>query len=154
MTVAASARRFGPRHPLGLVIFGIALVVVAKTLASFASRIQPYLVIHYDWRLELALVLGQVAFQWAFMVRRPRDEKISYAWVLIFVSSLGAILLWPLLAFGGGLAALGNVTYFFAVVGVMFAVHWLLVVRHGLPRWLCASWVLYRLFLLAFLVRW
>jgi hypothetical protein len=152
--VIARARPFGLRGVVGAIVFVVALLVIARTLASFATRIAPYLAVHYDWRLEIALVLGQVAFQWAFMFRRPRQEKLSYAWILICISGVGAILLWPLLAFGGGASLLVTLGWFFGVVGIMFGVHWLLVVRHDLPKWLCASWVLYRLLLLAFVVRW
>lgn len=158
MVVAAEKKkpsRFGPRGlVVSVVVFAVALVTIAKTLAAFATIIERYLAVHYDWRLEIGMVMGQIAFQWVFMFRRPRDEKLSYAWILVCISGLGAVLLWPLLVFGKGLAPLHAVAYFFAVVGVMFVAHWGLVSRHALPKWLCATWVLYRLLLLTFLVRW
>jgi hypothetical protein len=135
-------------------VFLIALVVIAKTLAAFAMIIQSYLALHYDYRLEIGMVSGQVLFQWAFLWRRSWEEKLSYAWILIAVSALGAALLWPLLLLFPGARPPFAIAYFFAVVGVMFAAHWLLVARCALPKWLCATWVLYRLFLLAVLVRW
>lgn len=105
-------------------------------------------------------MLGQVAFQWAFLLRHPREQKLSYAWILIAISSLGAILLWPMLALIAWTTAFARASvlfplgWFFAVVGIMFVVHWRLVVRVHLPKWLCATWVIYRLCLLVFLVRW
>jgi hypothetical protein len=149
------ARSFGLRGIGGALVFGAAVLVIARTLAAFALRIEEVLSVRYDWRLEIAFVLGQVAFQWAFLLRRPRAEKLSYAWVLIAVSSLGAALLWPLVALErGALPLLGNLGWFFAVVGVMFAFHWLLVVRYRLPKRLCVTWVVYRLLLLVFVARW
>jgi hypothetical protein len=151
---ATSPPRFGPRGGLAVVAFVIPLVLIAKTLAAFAAIIQGYLAVHYDYRLEIGMVTGQVLFQWAFLWRRPREEKYSYAWILIAVSALGAALLWPLLLVAPEATPLVAIAYFFGVVAVMFVVHWVLVVRHALPKWLCATWVLYRLFLLAVLVRW
>ncbi len=151
----SSPSRFGPRGVVvSVVVFAVALVTIAKTLAAFATIIERYLAVHYDWRLEVGMVMGQIGFQWAFMFRRPREEKLSYAWILVCISSLGAVLLWPLVLFGNGVAPLRAIAYFFAVVGVMFVAHWVLVSRYALPKWLCATWVLYRLFLLGFLVRW
>src|SRR4051812_3554198 len=108
-------KAFGPRGVLGVILFFALVAVIAHTLAAFASRIEPYVSVHYDWRLELGLVTGQVLFQWAFLLRRPRDEKLSYAWILVAVSSLGAVLLLPLLAFVPvTVPRLANVAWFFA----------------------------------------
>lgn len=147
-------RPFGPRGFLAAAGFAAAVVAIALTLSSFASRIQPYLSVRYDWTLELALVLGQVLFQWSFLLRRPREEKVSYAWIVIAVSALGSALLWPLLLLvPPSVPRLVNVAWFFAVVGVMFAVHYVLVVRHHLPKRLCVTWVVYRLLILVFVVK-
>ncbi len=146
--------RFGPRGVAAVGAFLIALVVIAKTLAAFAAIIETYLAVHYDYRLEIGMVTGQVLFQWALLRQKPREDKLSYAWILIAVSALGAILLWPLLVFVPGATPLAAIAYFFGVVGIMFAVHWVLVSRYALPSWLCATWVLYRLLLLVVLVRW
>ena len=146
--------RFGPRGIPGAAVFVIALFVIAKTLAAFAAILQSYLAVHYDYRLELGMVTGQALFQLAFLWRWPREDKLSYAWILIAVSGLGAVLLWPLLAFVPRATPLVATAYFFGVVGIMFVVHFALVGRYALPKRLCATWVLYRLFLLAVLVRW
>ena len=148
---------FGPRGAVAVLLVVVALAGVARTLAAFATLIAGYLAVHYDWRLELGMVTGQVVFQWTLLFREPREDKLSYGLILMAVSSLGAALLWPLLLlahFAHAPSPLVAVAYFFAVVAVMFAVHWVLVARAALPTWLCATWVLYRLFLLAVLVRW
>ncbi len=151
----SQAPPFGPRGLFAAILSATLVGIIAMTLAAFATRIEPYLAVHYDWRLEIGLVTGQVLFQWCFLLRRSRQEKYSYAWIVISVSSLGALLLWPLLAFVPRSAPpLANVAWFFAVVGVMFAVHYGLVVRHRLPKHVCITWVVYRLLILAFIVRW
>lgn len=131
------------------------IAVIAKTLAAFAGIIQPYLAIHYDLRFELGMVIGQVLFQWCVLWRRPWGERLDYALILVGVSGLGAALLWPLLLWNhlAPLTPLAAVAYFFAVVGVMFLAHWKMVQRAGLPLILCATWVVYRLFLLLAVVK-
>ena len=134
----------------------IAIVGIATTLARFARIIQPYLAIDYDLRFELGMVVGQILFQWIVLAKQTWADRLECAAVLLAVSALGATLLWPLLAYHAAspVVPLVAVAYFVGVVGVMFVVHWRLVVRAGLPIHLCLTWVLYRLFLLSGIVRW
>jgi hypothetical protein len=151
------ATSFGPRSfGASVVTLVIAVALVAETLSAFAGMIQRYLRVHYDARLEVGMVVGQVLFQWAFLARRSWDERFSYGWILLAVSGLGALLLLPIIALGPRLSFGSQelVIAFFAVVGVMFMVHWRLVLKYALPTWLCGTWVLYRLLLLLVLVRW
>ncbi len=129
-----------------------AVLFVGKTLAAFAAIIQAHLSIHYDVWFEIGMVVGQVLFQWLFMLRRTWKERLDYALILFFVSTLGAILLWPLLLWNRSSVpiALG---WFFTVVGIMFAAHWVLVARRRLPKLLCATWVLYRVLILLVIVK-
>ena len=133
----------------------VAIALIAKTLSGFAAIVQPYLAIQYDLWFELGMVVGQVLFQWCVLWSRSWRERIDYAIVLIMVSSLGAVLLWPLLA----LNRLAPVTvpvavgWFLVVVAAMFSVHWRLVLRAKLPAALCATWVVYRVLLLLVIVK-
>jgi hypothetical protein len=138
-----------------IVIVPVATVAIAKTLAGFASIIQEHLAIQYDFWFELGMVVGQVLFQWCVLWRRSWRERLDYALILLFVSGLGSVLLWPLLllnhvAQASHLVAVG---YFFVVVGVMFAAHWKLVVKSALPTILCATWVIYRLLILGVVLK-
>jgi hypothetical protein len=136
-------------------LISIATFVIAKTLSSFALIIQQYLAIKYDLWFELGMVVGQVVFQWCVLWRRSWRERYDYALILIAISSLGAVLLWPLLLMNHISPASPRVAigYFFIVVGIMFAVHWMLVVRAKLPKIVCATWVVYRLLILAFILK-
>ena len=134
----------------------IALIaLIAPTLAAFARIIQPCLAIHYDLRFELGMVIGQVMFQWCVMWRRTWSERLHYALILIAISGLGAALLWPILLLhhSSPVTPLAALACFFAVVGVTFLAHLKLVHRAGLPLLFCATWVIYRLFLLAIIVK-
>jgi hypothetical protein len=42
------------------------------------------------------MVVGQVLFQWCILWRRSWRERLDYA-LILFVSGLGSVLLWPLL---------------------------------------------------------
>ncbi len=147
-----------PFFPVGwraLLIVPIAIAAVAKTLATFASIVQPYLAIHYDVRFELGMVIGQVLFQWCFLVRKPWTDKLDYAFLLVGISSLGAALLWPLLLWHrfAGVGPDVAVAYFACVVMIMFGVHLRLVKLRRLPGLLSLTWVCYRLIILFVVVR-
>ena len=138
-----------------MLIVPLAIALIAKTLATFALIIQPYLSIRYNLWFELGMVVGQVLFQWCVLWRRPWSEKLDYALILIVVSSLGAALLWPLLLWNhlAPVAPLAAVVYFFSVVGIMFVAHWRIVAQAGLPTVLCATWVVFRLLILVVVLR-
>jgi hypothetical protein len=149
----AGALAFGWKTALAL---PLAALVVAETLTAFAAIIRDHLAIHYDRWFELGMVAGQVVFQWAVLWRRTWSDRLDYAVILVFVSSLGAALLWPLLLWHrvAPVRPLVAVTYFFAVVAVMFAVHVRLVKQAALPLVLCATWVVYRLLILLVVLPW
>jgi hypothetical protein len=144
--------RFGP---YSFLLFAILIPAIGLTLAAFARIIQVYLAITYSLWFELAMVTGQVLFQWVALLRNSWRDRFDYAWILILVSSLGAVLLWPLLAWNAStpVAPFTAVLYFMGVVAVLFAAHAWLVHRVALPLYLCATWVLYRLAILWFAVK-
>lgn len=134
----------------------VVTAVVAATLARFATIVQAYLAVDYDLRIECSMVTGQVLFQWAVLWRRTWAERSDYGVIVLGVSTFGAVLLWPLLAWHAAspVTALAATAYFSVVVGVMFVTHVRLLQRLQLPGHLTVTWVVYRLFLLAVLVRW
>lgn len=140
--------RFGWKTGL---LLPFAALITATTLAGFARIIQDHLAVRYDRWFELGMVTGQVVFQWAVLWRRSWAERLDYAVLLLFVSSLGAALLWPLLVWNESspVRPLAATAYFFAVVAVMFVVHVRLVRQAALPLILCMTWVAYRLIILA-----
>ena len=152
-TTDAREARLAPYFAAVGAVAGIA--IIARTLAAFTRIVQPYLAVHYSVWIEVGMVVGQVFFQWLVMAKRSWPDRLRYAGLLLGVSGLGALLLWPLLL----LDVFAPVTVptaagcFFAIVALMFVVHWHFVGSMKLPRILCATWVVYRLLLLAVLVR-
>jgi hypothetical protein len=133
----------------------IAMVVIARTLAGVAAIIRPYLRVDYDLWFELGMVTGQVVVQWCVLWRRTWAERFDYAGVLVLVSGIGAALLWPLLAWNHHAAVTPwiGVLYFFAVVGIIFAIHIAFVMRMKLPKLLCLTWALYRFAILLYVTK-
>lgn len=133
----------------------VAIALTAKTVSGFAAIVQPYLAVRYDLWFELAMIVGQVLVQWCVLWRRSWRERIDYAILFVMVSSLGAVLLWPLLALDRLVpvtvpVALG---WLLIVVAVMFPVHWALVRRAKLPVALSATWSVYRVLLVLAIVK-
>jgi hypothetical protein len=123
-------------------------------LGSFATIIQEYLAIQYDYSAEALMVMGQVGFQWLFMAKCSWLERKGYAIIALTVSMIGSLLILPLVAYHNFFttSSVWATVYFFIVVGVIFVIHHRLVVRKKLPTILTYTWVLYRLSLLIYLV--
>lgn len=138
------------RTILKLVFF---IAVTAATLNQFALLIAHLLTIDYDWKFELAMVIGQVLFQMIFLWKHSVAEKITYTEALLTVSFIGSILLLPIIVLNHYYPQTDiiNLVYFFGVVSIMFLIHWSKVHRLRLPWWLCFTWVLYRLIILVFI---
>jgi hypothetical protein len=139
--------RLSARHlPLALA----AMFAIARTLAGVAVIIHAYLRVDYDLWFEVGMVTGQVLVQWCILWHRTWRERIDYAGVLLLVSGIGAVLLWPLLLWHhyAPVAPFVALLYFFIVVAVIFAIHVVLVARMKLPTILCVTWALYRLAIL------
>lgn len=126
------------------------ILLSAAVLSSIARMLEGYLRLDYGYAAELAVVSGQVLFQWVFMWNYGVRDKMSYAVAVLSVSLLGSILLLPLVWYSSyntvGPAAV--LVYFFSVVSIMFVVHALLVKNNNWPWYLCGTWVLYRLLVL------
>lgn len=73
------------------------IAFTAFTLGQFSLLIQPFLAIPYDWRLELAIVTGQLVFQFPFIYHKPFAVKWVYFENMLMVSLIGSLLLIPLL---------------------------------------------------------
>lgn len=129
----------------------VSIALIAYSLSRYAELLQPYLRIRYGIWFETGMAVGQILFQSFFIWRTPLATKMDYAVILVGVSLFGSALLWPVLLVGASPSFAG--LYFMGVAGVMFVVHWGLVHRRGLPTRLCFTWMIYRLLILVFVVR-
>ncbi|MBC7487054.1 MAG: hypothetical protein H7282_09925 [Cytophagaceae bacterium] len=133
---------------LGCILF------TAFTLSQFSLLIQSFLAIPYDWKLELAIVTGQLIFQFPFLYRKPFTVKLVYFENMLMVSLIGSLLLIPLLLVNHfyPLPIEAHVVYFAAVVATLFFEHRRRVQRLQLPEYLCYTWILYRVLILPFIL--
>jgi hypothetical protein len=132
----------------------ISIGITAYTLSRFSVLIQSLLSIPYDWRIEMAIVTGQLLFQLLFIWNRPKFEIIRYHYTMLLISLMGSILLWPIIVINifHIQSHITNLIYFFTVVSIMFVVHIQRVKKLQLPTYLCYTWVLYRFIILPFII--
>jgi len=110
--------------------------------------------VRYDYRMEMVMVVGQVAFQWLFILRSSWMAKVRYMLIALTVSMIGSLMLLPLLVYNQFtvVSAFHALCYFFGVVLVIFAIHYVLIKKYDLPRYLMTTWLLYRCLLLILVV--
>lgn len=137
-----------------IVVMLISIGITAYTLSRFSILIQSLLSIPYDWKIEMAIVTGQIIFQVPFIWKKSTFEIIRYQYNMLLISLLGSILLWPIIIINERhiQSQTVNLIYFFSVVSIMFLVHVQRVKKLELPTYLCFTWVLYRLIILPFIV--
>lgn len=142
-----------PMFPRLLIMLGC-IIFTAFTLSQFSQLIQSFLAIPYDWKLELALVTGQLVFQFPFLYRKPFAVKLVYFENMLMVSLIGSLLLIPLLLVNHfyTLPIEVNVIYFALVVATLFFEHRRRIKQLQLPEYLCYTWILYRLLILPFIL--
>lgn len=139
---------------LGLGYLGWCIVISGFALSSFAQIVQRFLSVEYSLVKEMSIVLLQVPFQWLFMAKSTREEKLQYLLIALTVSMVGSVMLLPLIGYHRlyGVSELFALLVFGFVVGAIFLLHSLLIARHSLPRRLAFTWVLYRLLLLGYVL--
>ena len=132
----------------------LCIVITAETLNQFAKLIQHLITITYDWKFELFMVIGQLAFQLPFIFKKTQEQKWNYYFNMLLVSMMGSLLLLALLLFNHFylLSSTLNILYFFAVVLFMFFEHKKRVEQLNLPFYISYTWVLYRFLILIFIL--
>jgi len=138
-----------------IVVMLISIGITTYTLSRFSLLIQSLLSIPYDWKIEVAIVTGQLLFQLPFIWNRSTFEIIRYQYNMLLISLMGSVLLWPIITINEFQVQTirTNLIYFFSVVSIMFLVHMYRVKKLELPTYLCYTWVLFRLLILPFIVQ-
>nr|WP_223845627.1 hypothetical protein [Flavobacterium selenitireducens] len=140
---------FNVRYRVCYLIF--ATILTAITLNAYAGLLPQMKT--SGLHLEITLAFGQIFFQALFLLHKGFRTTLDYAGHLLTVSLMGALLLLPMLI-ASRFVTLGefvSTNYFLLVASAMFIEHFRRVDLLGLPKILCATWVLYRvLFLILF----
>ena len=142
-----------PGFKIATIIFCIG--VTALALNQYAQLIQHLITIKYNWRFELFMVTGMLFFQYPFIYKKTWILKLDYYFNMLLVSLIGSLLLLPLLILNhySNHSDTFNLLYFFTVVLIMFFDHKRRVTKLDLPSLISYTWVLYRIFILIFILK-
>ena len=132
----------------------ICIAVTSFTLSQYATLIRHLITITYNWQFELGMVTGMLFFQYPFIYKKNRGQKLEYYYNMLLVSLLGSLLLIPLLLLNHfyNCSDATNIACFFSVVLLMFFEHKRRVAKLQLPWYISYTWVLYRFIILLFIV--
>ncbi len=135
---------------LKIIIIVICMAVIAITLNQYAQLIQHLIKVKYNWQFELCMVTGMLIFQYPFIYKKKGCLKLDYYFNMLLVSLIGSLLLFPLLLlnFYSNYSDTFNLSYFFAIVLLMFFIHKRRVAVLKLPELISYTWVLYRFIIL------
>ncbi len=143
-------------HTVGFKITAMVIFIAVTVflLSQYALLVGHLITIAYNWQFELFMVMGMFFFQYPFIFKRKRSLKLNYYFNMLFVSFVGALLLIPLLLLNHYSACSDtfHISYFFAVVIMMFFDHKRRVAKLGLPVLISYTWVLYRFIILIFIL--
>jgi predicted DCC family thiol-disulfide oxidoreductase YuxK len=127
-------------------------LITSLVLTQYSSLLGQYIGATNLGR-EFLICAGQMVFQSVLLLAFKKQKEIIFEYLgnMMTVSLLGAILLCPMLFINLVVMSVhpfANMTYFFAIVTFMLYDH---IRRVGLiqaPKWLSATWVLYRILVL------
>lgn len=96
---------------------------------------------------ELLLAMGQILFQALFLIKFDRKTILTYIGNLMTVSLMGSLLLLPIIITNQffKINETHVLLWFGATVLVMLREHFRRVTLLELPKWLTATWVVYRI---------
>lgn len=103
---------------------------------------------------ELLLAVGQIVFQTLFIQKLDKQKQLNYIGNLVTVSIIGSLLLIPILL----LNCYFKLNYFFVlgwfglIVNFMIYEHYRRISLLKLPKYLTATWILYRIIALAIIL--
>ena len=130
----------------------LATLITAAVLYNYSALITTLPVGNFS--RELILAVSQMIFQGMFLIGRDRKITLNYMGNLITVSLMGSLLLLPILLLSGFIAIPQMVIlgWFLLTAAIMFIEHYRRIKLLGLPRYLCFTWVLYRVIALGIIL--
>lgn len=139
--------------------YRLAYIIMVWLLTSLVlveySKLLGTLIPATNFFREFLICGGQVFFQAISITFVTRTKHFDYLGNMMTVSLFGALLLLPALLIGNifsGIPAVIFMLYFMCVVGVMLYEHARRMKLLGLGWWPSASWVIYRLIVLALII--
>ena len=140
---------FNYRYRIAFMLF--ATLITAITLFNYAELLP---IPQGGFGREIALALGQLAFQFIFLYKLDNKTVLNYLGNVMTVSLAGSLLLLPMLSINSfiTLPETANLIWFAITVTLMFIEHYRRVKILELPPYLCFTWVAYRLIALVLIL--
>ncbi|WP_339657476.1 hypothetical protein [Flavobacterium frigidarium] len=105
-----------------------------------------------NWTRELVLAAGQIGFQFLFIQKMKIEEQLNYIGNLVTISLMGSLLLLPILLLQNFVSPIVTLGWFGLTVSLMIAEHYRRTTVLELPKYLTATWILYRIIALAIIL--
>ena len=139
---------FNYKYRIAYLIF--AMLITATVLFKCAQIIPNY--VHASFGKELILASGQLFFQSMFLLKENKITRLTYLGNLMTVSLFGSLLLAPVIILKSyfPINELVTLIWFGLVVTIMFAEHYRRVSLLQVSKYLCLTWVAYRMLALPF----
>jgi predicted DCC family thiol-disulfide oxidoreductase YuxK len=126
-------------------ILYIVFATVFTTIVLFYYAKNIPLIANGNWARELLLALGQIGFQAIFIQKMTKENQLNYLGNLVTISLMGSLLLVPMLILQPLVSTYITLGWFGLTVSVMIAEHYRRTTLLQLPKFLTATWILYRL---------
>lgn len=103
---------------------------------------------------ELLLAIGQIGFQYLFILKLENQKQINYIGNLVTISIIGSLLLLPILLVNPFVIINEYVVlgWFGLTVSLMILEHYKRIKLLGLPKYLTFTWILYRILALTIII--
>ncbi|MBC7861872.1 MAG: hypothetical protein IAF38_02795 [Bacteroidia bacterium] len=142
--------------PMRLIYLFIAWIITSAVLTFYSSLLIKFIGAPNAGR-EFLVCGGQMLFQLMFLsfAKKNKKEIFEYLGNMMSISLGGAILLIPMLVIGKVFTAIDPLVFmlfFLFVAGLMLLEHLRRMKITGLPKWLSATWVLYRVLVLGLIL--
>jgi hypothetical protein len=134
---------FNYRYRIAYLIFaGLITALVLYDCSHYIEQLPKA-----NFSREIMLAFGQMAFQSLFILKQNKKTILTYLGNLMTVSLLGTLLLLPIILLNHCMVVNEVITlaWFGIVVLIMFAEHYRRVQLLQLPKYLCLTWITYRL---------
>lgn len=104
---------------------------------------------------EILLTIGQIVFQWLFLLKCDNKTILNYIGNLTTVSLIGSLLLLPILIISSfvSIHPLIVLTYFGVTVLLMIKEHYRRTQLLELPKYLTITWLVYRIIALLIIIK-
>lgn len=134
-------------------ILHIIFVTIFTAIVLFYYSKNIPLIPNGNWTRELVLATGQIGFQFLFIQKMKVEKQLNYIGNLVTISLMGSLLLFPILLLQNLVSPIVTLVWFGLAVSLMIAEHYRRTTILELPKYLTATWILYRTIALVIILK-